>query len=334
VKEVVFWGCRGSLPVALCAADVARKISDALVLANGRHFHNREAAEDFVRLLPFNTGSTFGGNSSCVEVVTDGPEHVICDMGTGARPLGQAKIERYGQPRPQVYHVFISHLHWDHLMGFPFFAPMYIAGNHIIVHGCHERMEEAIRLQIRAPCFPVDYSDLDVTMEFDCMLPGKTVNIAGLEVTPKLQPHIGDSYGYRFEGGGKCVVYSTDAEYPMDSGDLRREFTDFFSQADLVIFDAMYSLAEVTSKRQNWGHSCNIIGAEICIAAAVRRMALFHHEPSHDDTQLYRLLEETRRFVNLAVQREQERSSDTLPSACAPETLQVISAHDGLVVKL
>ena len=158
MKKVVFWGTRGSLPIALTADAVRHKVMAALTAANGRRFASRSELADFVDGLPFATAGTFGGHSSCVEIVTGGPEHIICDMGSGARPLGQAKIAQFGTPNPQTYHIFISHLHWDHLMGFPFFAPMYIPGNRIIVHGCHANLEEAFRLQMSAPCFPVDYS--------------------------------------------------------------------------------------------------------------------------------------------------------------------------------
>jgi len=320
MKQVYFWGTRGSLPTALTGHDIREKIVSALLTANGRNFRNRAAIDEFVNGLPFAVGATFGGNSSCVEIVTNCPEHVICDMGSGARPLGQAKIARFGVPNPQTYHIFISHLHWDHLMGFPFFAPMYIPGNRIIIHGCHTQLEEAIRLQMRAPCFPVDYSQAGAKIEFDLMTPGKPHFIAGMNVTPKLQLHAGDSYGYRFDSIDKSVVYSTDSEHKLDDLDAFNEFVSFFSKADLVIFDAMYSLAEAASVKSDWGHSSNVVGVELCQAAAVKRLALFHHEPIHDDKQLSRLLTETRRLEQIT---RGERAS-----------LDVISAYDGLIVEL
>ena len=132
MKQVVFWGTRGSLPVSLSHRDIREKIIAALTAANGKTFKNREALDQFVDNLPFSVTGTFGGNSACVEIVADHTAHFICDMGSGARPLGQAKIACYGVPNPQTYHIFISHLHWDHLMGFPYFAPMYIPGNRIV----------------------------------------------------------------------------------------------------------------------------------------------------------------------------------------------------------
>lgn len=320
MKKVIFWGTRGSLPIALTASDVRQKIISALGAANGKTFRNAAALSEFVDKLPFTTQGTFGGNSSCVEIVGSGHEHIICDMGSGARPLGQAKIAAYGAPNPQTYHIFISHLHWDHLMGFPFFTPMYIPGNRIVIHGCHAQIENAFRLQMSAPSFPVDYSQAGAKIEFNIMTPGQTQYIAGLNVTPKLQLHDGDSYGYRFDSIEHSVVYSTDSEHKQSSPDEHEAFLKFFAKADLVIFDAMYSLAEAVSVKADWGHSSNMVGVELCQAAKAKRLALFHHEPMHDDQQLSRLLSETRRLEEI--------------TRASHGPLEVISAYDGLIVDL
>ena len=320
MKQVRFWGTRGSLPVSLTARDIREKIISALSAANGKAFKTPAALNEFVATLPFSTIATFGGNSSCVEIIDDGAEHFICDMGSGLRPLGQAKIATFGVGNPQTYHIFISHLHWDHLMGFPYFAPMYIPGNRIIIHGCHARLEEAIRLQMRPPCFPLDYSQAGARIEFDLMTPDKAHCIAGLNVTPKLQLHAGDSYGFRFESLERTVVYSTDCEHQLEDLAEREACIKFFAGADLVIFDAMYSLAEAVSVKADWGHSSNVVGVELCQAAGARRLALFHHDPAHDDSQLNRLLAETRRL-------EQITRGDQ-------PALEIISAYDGLTVTL
>lgn len=320
MKQVVFWGTRGSLPVALSSRDVREKIIAALTAANGKVFKTQKELGEFVNTLPFQVRGTFGGNSSCVEIIHEGREHFICDMGSGARPMGQAKIARYGVPNPQTYHIFISHLHWDHLMGFPFFAPMYIPGNRIIIHGCHQQLEEAFRMQMRSPCFPVDYSQAGARIEFDLMTPGKTQFIAGINVTPALQNHAGDSYGYRFESAQRTVVYSTDSEHKLDCLEEHERFSRFFADADLVIFDAMYSLAEAVSVKADWGHSSNVVAVELCQAAKAKQVVLFHHEPAHDDNQLSRIQAESRRLEEITRQ-------DHAP-------LKVISAYDGLTIDL
>lgn len=320
MNEIIFWGTRGSLPVSLTHREIRDKIIGALIAANGKTFKTRTALDEFVDQLPFAINGTFGGHSSCVEIVGDGPEHFICDMGSGARPLGQAKIAQFGVPNPQTYHIFISHLHWDHLMGFPYFAPMYYPGNRIVIHGCHPQMEESIRQQMQAPSFPVDYAQAGAKIEFDLMTPGKPHYIAGINVTPKLQNHAGDSYGYRFESLAHTVVYSTDSEHKLDDPGEYEDFVKFFAKADLVVFDAMYSLAEAVSVKADWGHSSNVVGVELSQAAAVKRLVLFHHEPIHDDKQLSRLVAETRRL-------EQITRGSRAP-------LEIISAYDGLSIAL
>lgn len=319
--KVKFWGTRGSLPVALTAEGMRSKVIAALKAANGRSFADDADIAAFADTLPFPVVGSFGGNSSCVELLPPGStEHFICDLGSGARPLGQAKIATHGPGRPQTYHVFVSHLHWDHLMGLPFFVPIYIPGNRIVIHGCHDNLEQAVRLQMSAPCFPVEFSQIGAKVEFDILEPDQPYDIGGLRVTAKKQLHAGDSYGYRFEHAGKTVVYSTDSEHRVEDLAERQSFVDFFRHADLVIFDAMYCLAEAISVKADWGHSSNIVAVELCHQAAVRQLALFHHEPVHGDEQLTRLLAETRRFEEI------DRPGDT--------PLVVVSAYDGLLLDL
>lgn len=320
MKRLVFWGTRGSLPIALSSHDVREKVIAALTAANGKTFKIRTALDEFVDKLPFPVAGTFGGNSSCVEIVHGGQEHLICDMGTGARVLGQAKMARFGAPNPQTYHIFISHLDGDHLIGFPYFAPLHIAGNRIVVHGCHPQLEAAVRLQMGNTGFPVGASPIAARLEFDLMTPGKPQFVAGINVIAKRQLHSGDSYGYRFESPDRTVVYSTDAEHPPQDLAARQATVNFFAKADLVIFDAMYSLAESVSAKADWGHSSNVLAIELCQAAQAKRVALFHHDPAHDDQQLSRLLKETQRL-------EQITRGANLP-------LAVVSAYDGLTIEL
>jgi len=322
--QVKFWGTRGSLPVATTAGEVRKKIVAALSAANGRHFASTTEIESFAESLPFAVAGSYGGNSACVELIGESSntsgEHVICDLGSGARPLGQAKMAAFGPGKPQTYHFFVSHLHWDHLMGLPFFVPIYLPGNRIVMHGCHSNLEAAIRLQMSAPCFPVEFSQIGAQVEFDILEPGRDYEIAGFKVRAKLQLHAGDSYGYRFEQAGKSVVYSTDSEHKLENHAEQRAFIDFFQAADLVIFDTMYSLADAITVKADWGHSSNIIAVELCQDAQVVRLAMFHHEPIHDDAKLASLLEETRRFEEIT------------RDGRAP--LEIISAFDGMTVEL
>src|SRR5262245_6096239 len=215
---VRFWGTRGSIPVALTGTDVRHKIIQALLHANGRHFASADAIERFIdEELEFSTRHSYGGNSACVDIV-GGTEYMVCDMGSGLRCLGQQVMREHGPGTPQVYNFFMSHVHWDHIMGFPFFTPAYIPGNTIRIYGGHpiSVMQEAFLRQQSDPCFPVHWDQLGADITLFHLEPGQWYEVNGFRVQAKLQPHHGDSYGYRFEKDGKVVVYSTDGEHQLE----------------------------------------------------------------------------------------------------------------------
>jgi phosphoribosyl 1,2-cyclic phosphodiesterase len=316
--KVTFWGTRGSLPTPLGAAAVRAKLIAALGRASGRRFETPEQAAAFVDgELTFAERGTFGGNSACVEIA-GGDNPLLCDLGSGAREFSLAALGRYGR-EPQTYDVLMSHLHWDHIMGFPFFVPAFIPGNHIRIHGCHAELEHAFRRQNAAPSFPVPFDALRATIEFVALEPGRAVAVAGCRVTPFRQSHGGDSYGYRIERGGKAVVYTTDAEHKLDDLGEVEAFVAFLRDADLVIFDAMYSLADAFSLKEDWGHSSNVVGVELCQMARARHLCLFHHEPVFDDHRIEAILAETRRLEEITRQDHPVRIS---------------SAYDGLVIEV
>jgi len=314
-----FWGTRGSLPAPLNRSAVRQKLHQALLAAKGRRFEGAEEIDRFLDELPFAVSGTYGGNSSCVEIAGEGDEYVLCDLGSGAREMGVRVLQQKGPQRKAVYNVFLSHVHWDHIMGFPFFPPAYIPGNTIRLHGCHGVMREAFERQQSDPCFPVDFRALGATIDFVPLEPGRTYEIAGLTVRPILQNHAGDSYGYRFSRGGRTMVYSTDCEHKFQVLDDTYPFIDFYRDADLLIFDAMYSLADSISVKEDWGHSSNMVGVELAQLAGVKHLVLYHHEPIFDDRTIETILAETRRYEEIS------RGGNGLT---------VSSAYDGLEIAL
>jgi phosphoribosyl 1,2-cyclic phosphodiesterase len=296
--RVRFWGTRGSLPVALTAADVHQKLLAALRATRGRALASEADLEAVLAGLPFAIAGTYGGHSSCVQIETGGADYVVCDMGSGLRPFGQAATNRRGGVA-QTFHIFVSHLHWDHIMGLPFFVPAFIPGNRVVFYGGHANLEAALRRQQEQPSFPVDFRIFGATLEFVHLEPGRAYDVAGLGVTSMLQRHGGDSYGYRFEGPGGVVIYSTDSEHPLAQPEHTERFVNFFRDADLVVFDAMYSLADAVSVKADWGHSSNVVGVELCQLAGVKHLCLFHHEPVFDDAAIDAVLAETRRLEEI-----------------------------------
>ena len=316
---VRFWGTRGSIPFSLGASAVRDKVVSALVRASGRTFGTPDEARRFVdQELPFEVSRSFGGNTSCVQIDTGSRDYILCDLGSGARVFANHVLASHGPATPNIFHVFMSHMHWDHIQGFPFFMPAYIPGNRILIYGFHADLAEAFRRQNAAPSFPVDFSRMGAAIEFVRLEPGRDHEVAGLRVRGKLQNHGGGSYGYRIEHGGKVVVYSTDAEHKQDDPEEIRGFVDFFRDADLVIFDAMYSLADAISVKEDWGHSSNVVGVELCQLARVKHLCLFHHEPMFDDARLQTILRESRRLEEIT------RSDHRLEISAAYDGLEIV----------
>jgi phosphoribosyl 1,2-cyclic phosphodiesterase len=317
--RVRFWGTRGSIPVALTAADIRDKLAQALVQASGKTFASYEEAHAYATAeLDFSLTHTFGGHTPCVEIDTGGDEYFVCDMGSGARPFGVHVLAKQAR-KPATVNIFQSHVHWDHIMGFPFFGPAYVPGTKIRIHGCHDVLEHAFRLQQSPPCFPVTWEQLGASIEFVILKPDKPHKVGGMTVTPHLQLHGGDSFGYRFEKDGKTVVYSTDSEHKLENRAEAEAFANFFRNADVVVFDAMYALAEAISVKADWGHSSNIVGVELCQMARAKHLVLFHHEPANNDATLEGLLKEARRFEELTR---------------GDQALKVSAAYDGLEIDL
>jgi phosphoribosyl 1,2-cyclic phosphodiesterase len=319
--RIRFWGTRGSLPASCDGAMIRDKIKRALLRADGRKFTDEAALERFIDTeLEFPVRCGYGGNTSTVEIV-GGDHYTLCDMGSGLRGFGQQALAQHGPAQPQVYNFFMSHVHWDHIMGFPFFPPAYIPGNIIRIHGCHSLavLEEAFRRQQSDPCFPVHWDQLGANISFVPLQTDRWYEIDGLRVKAKLQPHPGDSYGYRFEKNGRSLVYSTDGEHKLKSEQETAAMVEFYRDADLVVFDSMYSFKDMIGDKADWGHSSNIVGVDLCLRARVKHYCMFHHDPAHNDEMIYSVLGETRRYAAIAGENN---------------SLQVSTAFDGLVIDL
>ena len=318
---VRFWGTRGSLPVAPTADVIQKKIALALIAANGRRFADEVEAERYVEdELSFAAGGTYGGATPCVELEAGNGSYFICDMGSGLRSFGLDSIRRNASGHTKTYNFFLSHLHWDHIMGFPFFAPAFDPEATIRIHAAHPDAEQALRRQQEEISFPVPFDWLRANISFVQLTPEQSYEVDGVRVETKLQHHSHGSYGYRFTNGdGRVVIYSTDSEHKLEKMAVEAAFIHFFREADLVICDTMYSLADTISMKEDWGHSSNLVAIDLCHEAKAKCLALFHHEPTYDDEHIERMHGESIRYEELT--RE-------------GPPLEVICAYDGLEVRV
>lgn len=314
--HVKIWGSRGSIPSPCLGDRVREKIARALELSLGADL-TRENINSFVDSLPFWVRSSYGGNTPCVQV-TGPDEYLICDLGSGARCLGNHLLKTQG-PGPHVFHVLISHLHWDHIQGLPFFPFIYIPGNVFYVYGAHSEIERAFAAQQSSPFFPVDFHDLPSTFEFRELPVGEKVSIAGFSVSAHEQNHPGKSYGFRVERKGKVFVYATDCEHGKVDICSLEAFSKMAGDADFLIFDSQYTFVDHCTSKKDWGHSSNLVGVELCKLSGVKRLCLFHLDPAPDDQRLDEFLEDTRSYAQLYMPAKK---------------LEVFMAYDGLEFEL
>jgi phosphoribosyl 1,2-cyclic phosphodiesterase len=280
---------------------------------------NRMEVGSGLSLLPSDLTTLGGTNTPCLELETDTEsEYLLCDAGTGIRDFSQEYF-RKKRSKAARFHLFLTHLHWDHIQGFPFFGPAYLAGNTIVIHGCHDDLEESFKKQMSSPCFPVPFRALQAKIVFDIRDPGEVFEACGYKIHAIRQNHPNVSFGYRFEKEGKLIVYSTDCEHvnEVEGG----PFVDFFRNADVLIFDAMYSMAEAGITKENWGHSHNLMGVELALQAGVKHLVLFHRDPAKTDEQLKKFLGDTVRYVDLY--------GEELGIANSRQSHKVSLAHDG-----
>jgi phosphoribosyl 1,2-cyclic phosphodiesterase len=232
---------------------------------------------------PSPTYMGFGGNTSCVEVRV-GSRLIILDAGTGIRPLGQL-LRREGALDADI---LFSHTHWDHVNGFPFFAPAFEPDNAFRVFAGHLAEEggirEAIAGHMHEPMFPVPLDVMRARLSFTDFTAGETLDLGrGLQVRTAPLNHPNGATAYRIDHGGRSVCYVTDTEHVPGRPDER--ILGLVAGADLVIYDSTYTDAEFPA-RVGWGHSTWQEGLRLVQRAGARRLVVFHHDPDHDDATM------------------------------------------------
>jgi CheY-like chemotaxis protein/phosphoribosyl 1,2-cyclic phosphodiesterase len=274
---------------------------------------------------PGPTTLRYGGNTACVEVRTADGTLIVLDCGTGAHALGLALA---GSGDPVRGH---PHTHWDHIQGFPFFAPLFGPGNEWDIYapgGLGQQLEQTLAGQMEYTYFPVKLDQLGATIRYHDLVEGSFA-VGGTRVTTKYLNHPALALGYRLDAGAASIVYAADHEPhapdAVKDGDAAglslvhqedRRHVDFLRDADLVIHDAQYAVGEYRDKI-GWGHTPAECAVDYAVAAHAKRLALYHHDPLRDDEALDRLVRTCR-----------ERA------AAAGNPLEVFAAAEGQVLEL
>ncbi|MBT4761743.1 MAG: MBL fold metallo-hydrolase [Bdellovibrionaceae bacterium] len=293
--KIKLWGVRGSLPTPILPAKSEQKIKNLLHKFVGFQKENSSSdVDEFVNSLPKYKVSGFGGNTACVQVSSE-KQNLIIDGGSGIRRLGEIlACGPCGAGQGEV-HILMTHFHWDHLIGLPFFIPIFIPGNKIHIYSVQDDAEESFKTLFKKPNFPVPYEYLGADIIYHQLEPRKMVEFEDLKVTPYELDHPDPCWGYKIEHNGKTFSYCVDSEGTRVSRQDLGLDLPLYQNVDLMVFDAQYSFLEA-AERVDWGHSSAPIGLDIAMREGVKETLFVHHDPAASDEHIAEVEEQTRSY--------------------------------------
>ena len=288
--KIRFWGVRGSIPTPLTPQQIQSKIMAAVQRITPGDLKNSETRARFVSSLPSWIFGTTGGNTACVELIHNNTD-IILDAGTGLRVLGKSK------KCPQKYHLFLSHFHWDHINGFPFFDHAFNPNLEIQVYSHQKDAQKYFYNQMAEPYSPPSVApSITKNIVFNNLQEDKQFFIDDIKVNSHKMLHPGDSYSFSFEVNGKKFVYATDVELKSTDFSSQTDGQEVFRNADVIVIDSQYTVQEVYRK-ENWGHSAFCYVIDFAIFWNIKNIYLFHHEPTYDDRKLDSILQAARWYA-------------------------------------
>ncbi len=285
-----FWGVRGSLPSPLTSEQVQGKIAAVVQRITKDDLESTETRERFLASLPQYLFGTVGSNTACVEVETRDGQTLIFDAGSGIRELGISLMKSLDYSKKNVYHIFFSHFHWDHIQGLPFFNPAYDPKNKIILYSTKKDAKKFLEAQMKYPYFPVSMlgdDGFNAEIEFRYIAPEQMyVDVGEVKVGWHRVRHPGGCTSYSVIEDDKKIIYSTDTELKSRDFTDNADNTEYYTNAKMLIIDAQYTLIDALQKK-GWGHSTYSIAIDFAMKWGIKSIALFHHEPTYTDKKIF-----------------------------------------------
>lgn len=292
--QIKIWGARGSLPTPAAPSGIESFIKEIMLDFLDRPSHSRNDLDAYLKKLPIHRFGGYGGNTPCIEVKSP-CQQIILDGGSGIRNLG---YELMGGPcgRGQgEVHIFFTHFHWDHLIGLPFFTPIFIPGNQIHVWAVQEDLPDAFHMLFRKPYFPVPLNMLGSSIIYHRLEPRKTIELGDFSLTPYQLDHPDPCWGYRIEKNDKVYAHCVDTECTRVSREQLGPDLALYQGVDLMIFDGQYTLME-TIEKVNWGHATASLGLDIAMREKIKRVLFMHFDPAASNEKIAAAEAQARRY--------------------------------------
>lgn len=290
---VRLWGVRGSSPTPLSAEELHNKITSIVQRIQPEDLISSEARARFLAHLPPELFGVTGGNTSCIESRSSDGQMIILDMGTGLREL-EKRLKRLRE-NIHEYHIFISHFHYDHLLGLPYFDVLYSPENLVHFYSPFPAMEQILKDFMRKPFHPVGWDSFEADIQFHVLGGKQKISIGSATIDWISRKHPDGSVSYKISEGGKSFIFSTDTELTERDFQQTERHVDYFQGADILVLDAQYTLNEAIEK-YNWGHTSYSLAIEFAREFAIKKLLLYHHDPLNSDTKMEELLQSARLF--------------------------------------
>lgn len=292
--RITFWGVRGSLPSPHPPQTLTTRVRELFHEFFESGYSRKADVDRFLGEVPPQRVGGYGGNTLCVELRTDN-QQIIIDGGTGIRLLGYELLNGPCGKGQGTVHILFTHFHWDHVIGLPFFAPIFIPGNTIHLYAVQPDLPQVMRTVFRKPNFPVPLEQLGAKLEYHQLPPRQPTRLGEVTMTPFQLDHPDPCWGYRFEHQGKVYAHCADTECTRVSREALGPDLPLYQGVDLMVFDAQYSITEVVEK-VNWGHAAALIGLDLAISQGVKRVVFIHHEPASSDERIAQVEAHTRDY--------------------------------------